>query len=86
MTYLHSLRGDADEDKYKRRSATELLLRWLRSVLGPVASKRRRQTKGQRLCMTVLLVIIAVATFVAVLSYLAGDRHVMYSRHSSNRL
>ena len=30
--------------------------------------------------MTVLLVIIAVATFVAVLSYLAGDRHVMYSR------
>ena len=29
--------------------------------------------------MTVLLVIIAVATFIAVLSYLAGDRHVMYS-------
>ena len=30
----------------------------------------------QRLCMTVLLVIIAVATFIAVLSYLAGDRQV----------
>ena len=40
-------RDDVDDDKYKRRSATELLFRWLRSVLGPVASKRRRQTKGQ---------------------------------------
>ena len=30
----------------------------------------------QRLCMTVLLVIIAIATFIAVLSYLAGDRQV----------
>jgi len=71
---LDGARDDVDDDKYKRRSATELLFRWLRSVLGPVASKRRRQTKGQRLCMTALLVIIAVATFVAVLSYLAGDR------------
>ena len=38
---------------------------------------------AQRLCMTALLVIIAVATFVAVLSYLAGDRHVMYSSYST---
>ena len=30
----------------------------------------------QRLCMTVLLVIIGIATFIAVLSYLAGDRQV----------
>ena len=31
----------------------------------------------QRLCMTILLLAVALATFVAVLSYLAGDREAI---------
>ncbi len=63
---------DIDEDKYKRKSATELLFRWLRSVMGPAA--RRRQSRGQRICMFVVIGVLALITFLAVLSYLAGDR------------
>lgn len=42
-------------------------------MMGP-ASARRRQSRGQRICMIVLLILVALGTFAAVLSYLAGNR------------
>ena len=65
---------DIDEDKYKRKSALEMLLRWGRTLVGPSA-RRKRGTRAQRLLMTAVLAVLAFLTFIVVMSYLGrrGD-------------
>jgi hypothetical protein len=63
---------DIDDNKYKRKSGSELLLRWWRNncVLG-----RRRTTNAQRYLMMMMLLVVVVLTVIAIFSYLSkmGD-------------
>ena len=61
---------DNDDNKYKRKSAVEMFSRWWRTIMGPVAA-RRRTSKLQRYLMVALLIFLGFVTFVALLSYLS---------------
>lgn len=62
---------DSDANKYKRRAPTDFIFRWLKSVMKPSA-QRRRGCGGWT--MLILTCILALATLIAVFSYLGrGD-------------
>lgn len=63
---------DSDANKYKRRAPTDLLYRWLRSVMNSGGRSRRGVGKWP---MLVIIGFIAVLTLFALLSYLSrgGD-------------
>ena len=60
---------DPDENKYQRKSAVELLIRWAKTLMGP--SARRRGSKAQRYAMIALILFLVFVTFIALLSYLS---------------
>ena len=63
--------ADIDENKYKRKSASEMLFRWAKTFMGP----RRRGSKMQRYAMIIGILALAFVTFVVLMSYLSrgGD-------------
>ncbi|XP_023330295.1 zinc finger protein-like 1 homolog [Eurytemora carolleeae] len=61
---------DSDSNKYKRRSPTELLFRWLKSLTKP-AAQRRRGPAGY--CMLILTLIIVIASLAAIFSWVGRD-------------
>lgn len=61
---------DSDANKYKRRAPTDLLYRWLRSVMA--AGPRGRRSLGGW-PMLLIIAIIAVFTLFALLSYLTSS-------------
>ena len=65
---------DADDNKYKRKSALEMLFRWGKTMVGPSA-RRKRGSRAQRMLMTALIGFVAFVTVVVVMSYLGrgGD-------------
>lgn len=64
------LSDDIDDNKYKRKSALEMLVRWGKTLLGPGAGRRKRGSRAQRLAMVAGLAVLAFVTFVVVMSYL----------------
>ena len=65
---------DVDDNKYKRKSALEMLFRWGKTLVGPT-SRRKRGSRAQRMLMIAFLCFVGFVTFVVIMSYLGrgGD-------------
>ncbi|XP_077299760.1 zinc finger protein-like 1 [Arctopsyche grandis] len=60
-----SSRFDYDEDKYKRKSALERIVRWWKNTLSPVM---KRRSMGRRNTMAIILVLFVVVTILVIMA------------------
>lgn len=63
---------DADDDKYKRRSAVSFLSRWWRSTIGPT-SRGKRWSSTQRQLVIAFVVFVGFVSLMFILSHLGRN-------------